>query len=235
MKRVLLSILNIVLLIIIFFTMKAGIKIGPIELLGFQGIADKNQNLTETITKSNEKNNEYSEQVGKVESDSKKLASAKKDYLDLVQVSTDSEIQEAMQIKTYTIEYLWSRVGNHATQEGTIVTMNVVSSSLGDNEYRNLNFTVTGSYLAICNFIYDLENDSKLDFTIDEFDMKASGTAEVATFVVKNVKIIKENTSSTNDTGNTVNNTNTNKTTDDNSTHTQSMVNSVSNTFKPIQ
>ena len=74
-----------------------------------------------------------------------------------------------------------------------------------------------------------------MDFTIDEFDMKASGTAEVATFVVKNVKIIKENTSSTNDTGNTVNNTNTNKTTDDNSTHTQSMVNSVSNTFKPIQ
>ena len=235
MKKVLLSLLTIVLLVIIFLTMKTGIKIGSFEILGFQGIADKNQNLTETITKSNEKNNEYASEVEKIENDSKSLASAKKDYLDLVQISTDSEIQEAMQIKTYTIEYLWSRVGNHATQEGTVVTMNVVSSSLGDNEYRNLNFTVTGSYLAISNFIYDLENDSNLDFTIDEFDMGASGAGEVATFVVKNVKIIKENTTSSTDRSrtNTVNTTN--NTTNDNTTKTQTMVNDISNTFKPIQ
>ena len=155
-----------------------------------------------------------------MQSDVQSLAKAKKEYLDLVTVSTDSEIQNALQTKNYTIEYLWSRVGNHATKEGVVVKMEVVSSSIGSAEYNNLNFTATGTYLALTNFIYDLENDSNLDFTIDSFQM----TSKKCTFTVKNVKIIKEKTTSSSS------NTSTNKlissgvqTNKDNSTNAESI------------
>ena len=124
----------------------------------------------------------------------------------MITVSTDSEIQSALQIRTYTIEYLWSQVGNHATKEGVVAKMDIGSSSLGDAAYKNLNFTITGSYLGITNFISDLENDSKLQFTIDDFDMKS----QQATFVVKDVKILKENTTSTSSSTKTTNSTNSN-------------------------
>lgn len=70
--------------------------------------------------------------------------------------------------------------------------MNVASSSAGTG-YRDLEFTANGKYLAISNFIYDLENDTNLEFTIDDFDMKSG----VATFKVKGVRIIQENSTAT--------------------------------------
>ena len=204
MKRILLTILTILITAIMIIAMKSGIKIGSLHILGFQAIADENQNLVEAIEQSKQKNNEYTEKMQTINSDAEKLAEAKKEYFDLVQVSTASEIQEAMQIKSYRVEYLWSRVGNHATQEGVTVKMEISSSSMGDSAYKDLKFTVNGNYLAITNFIYDLENDEKLDFTIDDFDMKSS----VATFTVKDIKIIQEEKSSMSVSQNSVENSN---------------------------
>lgn len=190
MRKVLLTILTILLLVMTALCMKNGIKVGSLQVLGFQGLANESQILTEKISEADTKEKAYQTSLSKIETDAKGLASAKKDYLDLVSVSSASDIQQALQTKTYTIEYLWSRVGNHATSEGVTVTMKIASSTLGGSEYRNLNFTVAGKYLAITNFIYSLENDSNLDFTIDNFDMKTN----VASFIVKDVKIITENT-----------------------------------------
>lgn len=192
MRKILLSTLTALLILALFMFMKNGISIGKFKILGFQGIADANGQLTTTINTANTKEQEYTSTIKKLQSDVQSLAKAKKEYLDLVTVSTDSEIQNALQTKNYTIEYLWSRVGNHATKEGVVVKMEVVSSSIGSAEYNNLNFTATGTYLALTNFIYDLENDSNLDFTIDSFQM----TSKKCTFTVKNVKIIKEKTTS---------------------------------------
>ena len=66
--------------------------------------------------------------------------------------------------------------------------MSIASSTLNAEGYKNLNFTVSGEYFAINQFIRDIENDSNLDFTIDSFGM----TASQATFVIKNVKIQQE-------------------------------------------
>ena len=192
MRKVLLSILTVLLVVMTALIMKNGIKIGSLQVLGFQGLADESQKLTEKIDEANQKEDSYKSTLSALESDSKSLAQAKKDYLDLVSVSSASDIQQALQTKTYTIEYLWSRVGNHATSEGVTVTMNVVSSS-AEAGYRDLEFNASGKYLAISNFIYDLENDTNLEFTIDDFDMKSG----VATFKVKGVRIIQENSTAT--------------------------------------
>lgn len=236
MKNILLTILTILITVIMVIVMKSGINIGSLHILGFQGIADENQKLLDVIEQSKQKNNEYTAKLQTINSDSEKLATAKKEYFDLVQVSTTSEIQEAMQIKSYRVEYLWSRVGNHATKEGVKVKMEIASSSMGDSAYKDLKFTVNGNYLAITNFIYDLENDESLDFTIDGFDMKS----DVASFTVKDVKIIQEEkssmTSSQNsvDNSNNANNTNnTNTVSETEKQKTEQRTNAIVNTFTP--
>ena len=236
MKNILLTILTILITVIMVIVMKSGINIGSLHILGFQGIADENQKLLDVIEQSKQKNNEYTAKLQTINSDSEKLATAKKEYFDLVQVSTASEIQEAMQIKSYRVEYLWSRVGNHATKEGVKVKMEIASSSMGDSEYKDLKFTVNGNYLAITNFIYDLENDESLDFTIDGFDMKS----DVASFTVKDVKIIQEEkssmTSSQNsvDNSNNANNTNnTNTVSETEKQKTEQRTNAIVNAFSP--
>lgn len=236
MKNILLTILTILITVIMVIVMKSGINIGSLHILGFQGIADENQKLLDVIEQSKQKNNEYTAKLQTINSDSEKLATAKKEYFDLVQVSTASEIQEAMQIKSYRVEYLWSRVGNHATKEGVKVKMEIASSSMGDSAYKDLKFTVNGNYLAITNFIYDLENDESLDFTIDGFDMKS----DVASFTVKDVKIIQEEKSSMTsnqnsvDNSNNVNNTNnTNTVSETEKQKTEQRTNAIVNAFTP--
>ena len=236
MKNILLTILTILITVIMVIVMKSGINIGSLHILGFQGIADENQKLLDVIAQSKQKNNEYTAKLQTINSDSEKLATAKKEYFDLVQVSTTSEIQEAMQIKSYRVEYLWSRVGNHATKEGVKVKMEIASSSMGDSAYKDLKFTVNGNYLAITNFIYDLENDESLDFTIDNFDMKS----DAASFTVKDVKIIQEEkssmTSSQNsvDNSNNANNTNnTNTVSETEKQKTEQRTNAIVNAFTP--
>lgn len=212
MKKILLVLTNIILLILLIIVMKDGIKIGSFQVLSFKGISDLNEQLTQKINEANNYSNNYSESLTTLNNDITKLASAKKEYLDLVTISSESEIQQATQTKTYTIEYLWGKVGNYATKEGVNIKMDVVSSSIGNgSEYRNLNFTVSGNYLATTNFIYKLENDSDLDFTIDSFNM----TNGKCTFVVKDVVIKQELTQSSTssvDTS-TTNNTTTSSTT----------------------
>lgn len=193
MRKILLSVLGVLLLTIAILIAVNGISIGSFQVLGFQGLAQKNDELTSEISNANDKKDQYTQEVNKIEENTKGLATAKKQYLDLVTVSSASDIQQALQTKTYTIEYLWSRVGNYATKEGVTVKMEVASSSLGSSDYKNLNFTANGNYLAITNFIYDLENDTDLDFTIDNFDMKK----DTASFVVKDIKILPENGSTT--------------------------------------
>ena len=86
------------------------------------------------------------------------------------------------------MEYLWNKVGSYATEEGVNLKWEVQSS--GSGKYT-LNFTVVGSYIAIINYVYDVENDSDLGFTILNFKMSGSDSL-TATFSVHDVSIKSE-------------------------------------------
>ena len=60
----------------------------------------------------------------------------------------------------------------------------------------DLNFTVTGEYIDITNFIYSIENDDKLKFEISNFTMEKGGENLQATFVVKKVPVNSKTLSS---------------------------------------
>lgn len=193
MRKTLISILLVLSLVLTILVIWKGMSIGKFHIYSIQDISDKNGELTKTINKANDATDKYTAELSKIKTDVTALSAAKKEYLDLVTISTDNEIAKATQTKTYTIEYLWSRVGNHATKEGVNLKMDVTNSTLNNSEFKNLNFTVTGAYLALTQFIYAIENDANLDFTIDKFDM----TSNRCTFTVSDVRIIQEKTTAT--------------------------------------
>lgn len=193
MRKLLISILLILLIVMTVLCVKNGINIGPLHVLGITQIQDANGELTRKIAEAKNTNDNYANKLTEIKDVITDLGTARQEYLQTINVSTESEIREATQTKNYTIEYLWSQVGNHATQEGVKIKFEVVSGV--DENISNLEFTVTGNYLAITNFITELENDSTLQFTIDEFSM----TQNQCTFVVRDVFIKKETTTSTKD------------------------------------
>lgn len=219
MRKLLISILLILLIVMTVLCVKNGINIGPLHVLGITQIQDANGELTRKIAEAKNTNDNYANKLTEIKDVITDLGTARQEYLQTINVSTESEIREATQTKNYTIEYLWSQVGNHATKEGVNIKFEVVSGV--DENISNLEFTVTGNYLAITNFITELENDSTLQFTIDEFSM----TQNQCTFVVRDVFIKKETTTSTKDTTSQQSQTNTTSNSSENSTATNNVAN----------
>ena len=238
MKKVLILILIALLLALTMFVAINGVQIGKLEILGVTGIQDRNSELEEKIAQATKlASTDYKKAVSTVQENSKKLEEEKKKYEDMTAISTDSEIQEAAQLQTYEIEYLWAKIGNHATSEGATIKMEVTKGTNTTTSTYNLKFTVTGTYISITDFISDIENDSSLGFKIEEFKMlPGNGSDLEATFVCKDIAIKdlsqevitqnndENNTNTTNRT-NSTNTTNTTNTTNSTNTNTSNTTN----------
>ena len=202
--NILLIILDVLILVIMTMCMAKGINIGTFHIPSFQDIANYSQELTSAISNAEQKAQTYTEKLSTIKSNVDKMTKAKKAYLDLLTISTDSEIQKALQTRTYNIEYIWEKIGNYAAEEGVAVKMEITDSSVPDGKHKNLNFSVAGTYAALTNFISDLENSSELEFTIDNFDMirvqygSDKETKEECVFIVKDISIVNEKTTSNN-------------------------------------
>ena len=231
MKKLLISILIALLLILSIFIAINGLNVGKIEVLGIRGINQKNSELDQKIQQATQLSTiDYQKAVDEVEENSKKLTEEKKNYEDMALLNTDSEGQATAQLQKYEVEALWVKLGNHATSEGATMKMDIVRGSSTSENMYDLNFTVNGSYISIIDFISDIENDSTLGFKIENFHMSGSGDSLQATFVCKEISIIDVNESQV-DTGTNNNNTTnstTNSTNNTNSTNTKS--NSATNT-----
>ena len=231
MKKLLISILIALLLILSIFIAINGLNVGKIEVLGIRGINQKNSELDQKIQQATQLSTiDYQKAVDEVEENSKKLTEEKKNYEDMALLNTDSEGQATAQIQKYEVEALWVKLGNHATSEGATMKMDIVNGSSTSENMYDLNFTVNGSYISIIDFISDIENDSTLGFKIENFHMSGSGDSLQATFVCKEISIIDVNESQVDTKTNDVNTTNsaTNNTNNTNSTNSTS--NSTTNT-----
>lgn len=222
MRKLLLIILIILLCVLGYFAIFNGISIGNFQILSVSQIKDKNDKLDEEISQiETEKETTFPNKTSELGRETDNMMDAKKKYLDAVSVSTESELKAASQQETYLIEFLWTRMGNHATQEGVKAKFEIVAGDTGESDVHNINFTITGHYIAIINFISAIENDSKLGFRIENFKMVPGGDDLTATFTARNIRIKDEQTTTTTTSTQTTNTTNTTtNTTVDNSTTT---------------
>lgn len=257
MKKILIIALILVLCVLGAFAMKSGIPVFGVE--GIQGLQEKNTELDQKIEEAKTlTSSTFPSAQTSLESEAKKLMVAKENYDDLVAFNGTEETP-ATQYERYEIEFLWAKIGNHATKQGVVLKMDVTNPSSGTPNVYDLKFTVTGSYIGITDFIYAIEDDSQLGFRIENFKMLPSGATTTsnsssntnqtnsttaatatatsggntstlqATFSVKDVAINIENAASTN-AGTTNNEQATDTTTNANNTGDNTTVNTTNNT-----
>ncbi len=225
MKKILLIILIILLTVGVYFAIGKGISIGNIHVLSMTQISDENTKLNTKIEEANQLIDlEYPKKMSNLKAASSEMIQAKEEYLKLTNISTDEQILKATRSESYSIEFLWATIGNHATAEGVNLKFEILSNDTGTQGVYNLGFTVDGNYVAIINFISAIENDSKLNFRVQNFKLVPYQQPVLrATFTVKNIGIEGNNSAQavTTTQTNTEENTQTNnQTTDTNTTNT---------------
>lgn len=238
MKKLLILILIALVLALTIFTLINGLSIGSFKVWGIKQIQSENAELEETVTEATKlASSTFPSKVSELNTSMEKLEQEKTSYNDMVAVSDTGDVQTASQLSNYTLDFLWTTIGTHATSEGVNIDISITSGTGGENVY-NLNFTAVGSYVGISEFIRDVEDDSDLGFKIENFSMKAgSSTSQLqATFVCKNIPIegissLTTNSSTNNGNSNTTNSTNTSNTTNStNSTNTTNATNTTNTT-----
>ncbi|MBR3162706.1 MAG: hypothetical protein IKF17_01220 [Clostridia bacterium] len=191
MRKLMITVLILLLLVTIGFMIFNSLNIGNLQILGVSGLNEENKKLDASIqTLSRLSSTDYQQALADVTISSKQYEESKKEYDDLVTVSTDSEVTTANQLQKYEIEYLWTRIGNHATSENVVLKLEIKANSTSQaTGYYDLAFTATGDYVGITDFIYDIENDSSLGFKIENFKMEPAGNGLQGTFTCTNVAI----------------------------------------------
>ncbi len=217
MRKILLIIMIVLLITVGYVSLTKGLNIGFIQNLSMKQIKEQSENLNKKIEEANRQIDvTYPSKRSELEKASKNMKSAKEEYYKYTNSSTEQEILDARTQKSYAIEFLWAKLGTHARKEGINLKLEIVSSQTGANSVNDLQFTVEGSYIAITNFIYAIENDSDLDFRIQNFKLLPNKDEILqGTFTVANVGIrgntlqqtSSENTTDTNNTGNQQTNT----------------------------
>lgn len=201
MKKILISVIGIIILILLLVAIFKGINIGKVSVYAVKSIKEDSSNLDNKIKEANtEINQNYTKSIADIETATSNLKKVKEEYESKVGINGTLGIT---QIEKYKIEYLWSIIGGYGDDENVKVTLDINETSIQDT--YNINFTLEGSYLGITDFLYDIENDDELNYRIKDFKIEPTaktkkttdGKEETevktdtlkATFVVENIII----------------------------------------------
>lgn len=231
MRKIIFSIIIVILLVAGGFLIAKGVNIGNITVWGVKSIKEKNA----TIDQKNQQLStlataDYESALSGLNTSKTSLETTKKSYEDKAILAKDNSY---LQTEKYEIEFLWTKVGNYAKDRKVELKFDVANSST--KGLYDLKFTIAGKYTKVADYIYDIENDSKLGFKIEDFHMVSAGEGVQATFTCKEVNIniesAESNSSSSaeNDGTTTKNNTNSNATTNNTTGSSTNTTNAVSN------
>lgn len=220
MKKVLISILIVLIMILTFFVVFKNINIGEWKSKNINDIKNLNSELEQKIDNAKQLNNQdYPNEVNKLDDSMEKLKIAKKKYQNKMEFVSGNVDLGGVSIKNYKIERLWIALENYAKNENVELKLEVVDAT--SKGLYDLNITVAGEYIGITDFIYDIEKDDTLGFKILNFKL----TPYVATTTTNN------NTNN-NTTSNTKNTDDQNQTTQTTTSTTSVRVDKLTATFK---
>ncbi len=183
MRKLLFVLVITVLLIFSVRLIYQGFTIGDLEISGIKQIIEKddiinqkNDNLSVLVSTS------YPGKLRNLQSASELLEEKKKDYENQAILLADNKYYG--QTEKYKIDYLWTKIGNYAEDNNVDIDLTVTNSTI--MELYDINFTVSGKYSDITEFIYAIENDSKLGFKIEDFNMSSGADVVVREYEDEN-------------------------------------------------
>lgn len=210
MKKILISIIIILLIGLGYIIGVKGLSIGQLKLESISDIKNASANLDQKFNTSKEISAKtYPKSIEDLEKAVKDLKTAKQQYQAKTLNNPNAQSNlGVIQVEKYNIEYLWTIIGNYATKNGVTLTLDIKSTNAQD--VYNLNFSLEGKYIGITDFIYNLEDDDELKFEIKDFKISSD-------------KIVTENKNAKITNSETANNENTDKQeTDNNATNDNS-------------
>lgn len=204
MKKTLILIIGIILLTLIILAGVRGINVGKISVSSVKQIKESSLELDSKIEEAKtETNQNYLKAVNATETSIKKLKNAKEEYETKITSLTGNTGIGISQIEKYKIEYIWNKLGTYAKSEGIKIVLDFEETSIKDT--YNIKFSLTGSYVGITDYLYDIENDDELNYKVKDFKIEPKTTTSKntkgeetttsdvsnlnATFVVENIII----------------------------------------------
>ena len=226
MKRVIIIVLLILAILFGYQIVVNGIENSDGEILvsSYEQVEDASADLVSDVAAYNSLNDsQYNEMLTSLNTTREEYEETKEEYENLLEeiggMFGNSEEVIYAPVSVYEIDFLWTIIGNYARTESIVITMDVSRSAVSVSDvsgygYYNLNFSVTGEYIDIANFLYDIEDDDRLSFEINDFSM----TSGSATFTIYGVPIDNE-TMTISNTSNSLTTDNTTESTTDNTTN----------------
>lgn len=174
MKKILISVIIVLLLILSSFALAKGI--GFLKIKSINDIKTASSKLDGDFNEANELSNKtYPEEVEGLEEAIKKLKISKQEFENKNLYNNEKVSLGTVEVKTYKIHYLWTILGNYRKDKG-VQSLNLDLKSTGAQDVYDLEFTLLGSYTSITDFLYDIENDEELNFDIKNFTISSEIT-----------------------------------------------------------
>lgn len=164
-----------------------GLEVGKFKVYSYNDLINNNETLNRKIEQLNKLNEDsFTSVTKKLQSVQNEFDQRKELYEETALLATEEEIAEANQREEYLLDLLWIKIGNYANANNIKILMSPIENS------TSIKFDVTGAYISIINFIYDIENDDELAFTVDNIIMQgaSSDLTTKATFTVTGVNIV---------------------------------------------
>lgn len=130
---------------------------------------------------------EYPQALARQEAAKSNFKANKATYEETALKASPAEIRQANQKVVYYLDYLWIKIGTYANDNDVKVLINPEGE--GSNA---INFDVSGQYIAVINFIYDIQSDDELGFNVDNLVMMGGSTDAItnARFRISNINVI---------------------------------------------
>lgn len=180
MKKIVISVLVILLSVLTYFFIFDDIQIKNWKNKNFEDIKNLDKTLYKKIGETVELNNqEYPENIGKLEESIEGLKIAKEKYANKLNYISENVELGVVQVKEYKIERLWIALQKYAKKENVELKLEVLDTS--KTGIYDLSVTLVGEYMGIMDFVYDVEKDDTLGFKILNFKLVPSTKVNVET------------------------------------------------------
>ena len=187
-KKVLLTVLVVILAYGLFSSFAHGVVIGNlVNTQSYTDIAKLAKQLNDDKATLEDKNNkQYPSALNRQQAAISNFKLNKAAYEELAMQASPADIRKANQKEVYLLDYLWMKIGTYANDSDIKVLIEPVENS------SRIDFNVSGQYIAVINFIYDLENDVELAFNINNLVMQGGSSDAVtnAKFSVDGITVV---------------------------------------------
>ena len=206
MRKKLILCLLIILILMTGILLVVGLKDDMYIVESYISLQQRTKELNKKLQDLNQKNTlEYENKKEILLKASKDYNIKKNECKKLINNIQSVGVNKENVFDLYEIDFLWTIIGNYATEEKVELQLDIVEITNNidvlnkDYILCDLNFKVLGEYLSISDFIYDLENDERLNFEIRDFTLKKEEKNLESKFIVKSAPINKINLSKSKD------------------------------------